>query len=227
MTSYALVSGSTQNPADPFPRAGSSFGSETTIGCRVGDTRYFRNSVGVEPQMFSSEFLRAAGVRVANRLSKKVNEWSRIWGCPNLPNEIEISPNHRLTRTLARYRRDTGTIEVGERFLELRAKQAEILAHEMAHAAVDVLHGQRVATHGPEWKALIRAAGFTPAVFLSANRANTKVTRNTASNRYTHRCPVCHSARESSRPVRAWRCRSCVEAGLDGTLKITKRAIPK
>jgi len=174
--------------------------------------------------MFSSEFLRAVDPRVGNRLASIAHEWSRAWGCPNLPYEIVVSPNHRLTRTLARYRRDTRSIEVGRRFFELKARQAEILAHEMAHAAVDILYGHCITTHGPEWKALMRTAGFTPATHLLVPQAKPAMTRNSTSFRYTHRCPICHSVRTSSRPVRAWRCRRCVEAGLEGNLEVEKKA---
>jgi ribosomal protein L37AE/L43A len=43
-------------------------------------------------------------------------------------------------------------------------------------------------------------------------------------SRYTvvHTCPVCHSRRFARRVMRAWRCRTCVDAGLSGELIATR-----
>jgi predicted SprT family Zn-dependent metalloprotease len=172
--------------------------------------------------VFSREFVKAAGSGTARRLRGMVRTWARTWQLPLLSTEVNVQPNLRLKSTVARYRRDTRTIEVGARFFSLGTRQAEILAHEMAHAAIDIRHGRAVKVHGQEWKALVRAVGFAPQTCLAVARARPAPPGATRSSRYAHRCPVCHMVRVSRRPIRGWRCRSCIEAGLTGTLQITR-----
>lgn len=172
--------------------------------------------------VFSTDFVKAAGPHAARRLRSMVHAWARTWQLPNLTTEVEVRPNLRLKTTVARYRRDTRTIEVGARFFALRTCQAEVLAHEMAHAAIDIRHGQAVKVHGQEWKALVRAVGFEPQTNLTVADSRAPLRGATPNSQYAHRCPVCHMVRVSSRPIRGWRCRSCAEAGLTGTLEITR-----
>jgi ribosomal protein L37AE/L43A len=94
----------------------------------------------------------------------------------------------------------------------------------MAHAAIDIKHGQAVKVHGQEWQSFVRAVGFTPTARLTTVGARPQQTALAIQPLYTHRCPVCHTLRLSKRPIKRWRCRSCVEAGLEGTLKITRVA---
>lgn len=172
--------------------------------------------------VFSREFIIAAGSGTARRLSGMVRAWARTWQLPILPTEVKVRPNLRLKTTVARYRRDTRTIEVGARFFSIGTRQGEVLAHEMAHAAIDIRHGRAVKVHGQEWKALVRAVGFAPQTRLTVARSRPAPPGATRNSRYAHRCPVCHMVRLSSRPIRGWRCRSCIEAGLTGTLQITR-----
>lgn len=140
---------------------------------------------------------------------------------PSLARQISLRLNRRLTTTVARYLRRDRTIEISSRFLALRARRREVLVHELAHAAVDLAASKRFSPHGPEWQALVQAAGYRararmtrPATFTPARRAA----------RYEHRCPVCQMVRMASQPVTRWRCRSCVEMGLPGGLEITRKA---
>lgn len=174
--------------------------------------------------VFSTDFVKAAGPHVARRLRSMVHAWARAWRLPSLPTEVAVRPNPRLKTTVARYRRDTRTIEVGPRFFALRTGQEQVLAHEMAHAAIDIRHGQAVKVHGQEWTALVRAVGFEPQTRLTVEGSRSPSAGATRNSRYAHRCPVCHMVRMSSRLIRGWHCRSCAEAGLTGTLEITKAA---
>ena len=47
---------------------------------------------------------------------------------------------------------------------ERAALLREVLAHEAAHLAADMLHGSRIRPHGREWRETFRAIGFTPRV---------------------------------------------------------------
>lgn len=185
----------------------------------------FRQNAGRFTAMgFSQEFVEAAGSPAAAQLSALVRKWARVWQLRSLPSGVKVTRNPRLRSTVARYIRDTRTIEVSPRFFTLRTRQVDILAHEMAHAAIDIRHGRLVKVHGKEWQSLVRAVGLAPRTRLTTTGAQPKPTSAVRPPQYAHRCPVCHMLRLSNRPIKRWRCRSCVEAGLEGTLKITRVA---
>ena len=168
-------------------------------------------------------------------LSQKL---SRRWGLPKSILDVGLRLNPRLTRSVARYRRENGVIELGPRFLRLRARRKEVLCHELAHVAVEYLYGKQSQPHGSEWRKLMESAGFVPAVRLSATpqsltkkavgaNADAPITswggRQTMLRYvYEHRCPVCQMTQRAKRPVSRWRCAECVAAGLAGDLEITR-----
>ncbi|MGH7503415.1 MAG: hypothetical protein ACREL7_16935, partial [Longimicrobiales bacterium] len=97
------------------------------------------------------------------------------------------------------------------------------------HVAVHQLYGSRVSPHGAEWTRLVEAAGHAARIRTSDDANGTrspgrtaKVKRGITSVRYEHRCPVCQSMRFARRPVTAWRCAECRDAGLDGAMVITR-----
>jgi predicted SprT family Zn-dependent metalloprotease len=49
-----------------------------------------------------------------------------------------------------------------------------VLCHELAHLAARERHGDRIRPHGPEWKALMRAAGYEPKTRLPLPKSLTK-----------------------------------------------------
>ena len=155
------------------------------------------------------------------RLQRDVEAVARLWAMPSLATAVSLRVNRRLTGTVARYVREDRTIELGPRFLALRGRRREVLVHELAHAAVALGASERSAPHGPEWQALVRAAGFPAQARMMCHIA--RPTRP-SSARYEHRCPVCQMVRSAARPVRRWQCRQCVEAGLSGRLDITRKA---
>ena len=97
----------------------------------------------------------------------------------------------------------------------------EVLCHEVAHLAVHTLHGSQVATHGAEWKQLLKLAGYEPRRGLFIEHL---ADRDTIGLRYQHTCPVCQSTRMARRPPPTWRCIACRRAGLEGNLII--RSLP-
>ena len=104
----------------------------------------------------------------------------------------------------------------------------EVLSHEIAHIAVRDLHGVGRRPHGPEWMALVRAAGFEPQKRIAWS-SGSRTPNASAIQRpnYLHRCPVCQLRRIARRPVRHWRCAACVTAGLSGRLDIGPLPKPK
>lgn len=205
----------------PFPEPRVAAARPTPLGCRT----WSKPTVG-RPQdllMPLTAALEAAiGATAAARLRIAIARWSKDWALPDLPEVVVVDLNRRLRARVGRYCPDGHRIEVGPPFLSLRSRKAEVLAHELAHAAVHRLHPLARKPHGPEWKSLVRAAGFEPAVRLRMPATRTTGTGLRETARYRHRCPVCQMTRWGRRPVTAWRCRSCTAAGLPGVLVIDR-----
>lgn len=154
--------------------------------------------------------------------------WARdccsIWGVPGLEAILDIRVSQRMRTSLGRCRASSGEIRIASFLLEApESLVREVVGHEVAHAAAVELHGSGVRPHGPEWKALMSAAGLEPRVRLPAvdlGRLPARARR--ARVVWEHRCPVCQMQRLAGRPVRQWRCAACREAGLNGALVITR-----
>lgn len=164
----------------------------------------------------------AVGASTAARLRAAIERWSAEWALPDLPDAVVIDLNRRLRTRVGRYCPDRHRIELGPRFLSLRSRKAEVLAHELAHAAVRRRYSRNCKPHGPEWKSLMRAAGFEPMLRMRVPPTPTTATSPGDTVRYQHRCPVCQMTRWARKPVTAWRCRSCAAAGLPGLLVIER-----
>jgi predicted SprT family Zn-dependent metalloprotease len=173
---------------------------------------------------FSSALVEVLGRHSANRLAAQAAKWSRQWGVPSLARDVAIDLNPRLRTAVARYRKEGEFVELGPRFLALRTRKAEVLAHELAHVAVTRLFGKTARPHGDEWRSLVRAVGFVPRIHLiPAGRKNTPFRKQrVAVDHYEHRCPVCQMVRIARRPVRQWQCSRCVDVGLSGTLTVSR-----
>lgn len=152
-----------------------------------------------------------------------LRRWSTLWKLPTLPDEIQVTCDKRLSRSLGRCHPDKGSIRLHPGVLDgPESLLLEVVCHEAAHVAVNRLHGRSVRPHGPEWAHLVRVAGFEPRVRM--NPAGLPASCKKAlrpRTLYRHRCRVCGATRTARRPVRRWRCRACHEAGLDGRLEIT------
>jgi predicted SprT family Zn-dependent metalloprotease len=157
-------------------------------------------------------------------LNTKVGRWANLWSARGLQSRVSVSFSQRMRRSLGRCVPQRGVVRLNARVLRGNPELLdEVLCHELAHIATFELHGPKVRPHGPEWGALMRAAGFEPRVRTRLNR-DVQAAREAADQAlYEHRCPVCHMTRLARRPVRRWRCAACSVAGLEGKLVITKR----
>jgi predicted SprT family Zn-dependent metalloprotease len=140
----------------------------------------------------------------------------------------------------ARFTRRLGSADPVARRIRLRSDAPEwspkllreVLVHELAHLVVHAQYGP-VKAHGVEWQGLMRAACM-PAAAMRVGPCDQQPTRLAGERPgpakwgqrrrllYAHRCPVCQMVRFARRPVPTWRCRACVEAGLEGLLEVTK-----
>ena len=152
-----------------------------------------------------------------------------------LPSRSSIEWSSRLTRSLGRCYPHKRKVRLAARLqsAELGLLE-EVLCHETAHLAAHELHGQGIRPHGAEWKAPpspAASAGQASCAPLAMNRERASPYR-TASPRQHHprksdttgtTSVSCVPTRVARRSMRRWRCRACVDAGLDGILTITRR----
>jgi predicted SprT family Zn-dependent metalloprotease len=160
------------------------------------------------------------------RLAAYVASLEAKWSVPAIVNRVEIQFSRRLRSSLGRCILSRGIVRLNRRLLKARpALLEEVLCHELAHVVTFERHGRHCRPHGPEWAALMRAAGFEPRVRARLSHDLEVAVRAARTPRrlYEHRCPVCQAKRLARRPVPQWRCAACVAAGLEGKLVIAKR----
>ena len=152
-----------------------------------------------------------------------VRQWADSWSVPLLAETIKVESSPRLRRSLGRCNPQTGAIRLHPALLaEPEGLLKEVLCHEAAHVAVYLLHGDSVRAHGSEWARLMKVAGFEPRArkrLDQLSRGFQRVIRPRVL--YRHGCPVCGAQRLARRAVRRWRCRACLESGLEGRLEIS------
>jgi predicted SprT family Zn-dependent metalloprotease len=159
-------------------------------------------------------------------MKARIGAWAALWGLPGLERRVDVRFSDRLHTSLGRCVPSRGLVRMNRRLLELQPRLLEeVLCHELAHVAVFERYGHLCRPHGPEWAALMRAAGFTPRVRARLGHDVERVVAPEPKRRplYEHRCPVCQAARLACRRVPQWRCAACLRAGLDGRLVIEKR----
>ena len=162
-----------------------------------------------------------------NQLHAAIVVWQSTWHTPGLADRTRVTFSPRLERTLGRCVPATGRVTLTTRLRRgSRERLLGTLCHEVAHVAVYMLHGSTARPHGPEWAALVRAAGFDPGTHARPRyrAAKQAIATKPKPTRYTvvHTCTVCHSRRYARRVMSAWRCRTCVDAGLPGELIATR-----
>ena len=140
------------------------------------------------------------------------------WQVQEIVKEIQVEFSNRITRSLGRTQPTAKHIRLNP-LLQTRLSSLlkEVLCHELAHIAAYHLHGDSIRPHGPEWQALVSAAGFTPSVHIEVDLGLTPLAQSKC---YTHHCPVCHTNRSAKKPMRRWRCGECITHGLPGILEI-------
>jgi predicted SprT family Zn-dependent metalloprotease len=157
-------------------------------------------------------------------LRELLRQWATRWRVPDLLDGVTFRQNARLRTTIARWVIKSNTLEVGERFFDLRFDHREILCHELAHAAAVIMHGRAVRPHGPGWRELVRSAGYEPKTYYIIDRTTHNCREEVRTPLiYEHRCPVCHAVRFGRKAVTNWRCIECIGAGLPGYLTVTVR----
>lgn len=155
--------------------------------------------------------------QVGDRIQSKSAGYFLLWGAPELGSSVAIQFSNRLRTSLGRTRVDARRIRLhallahaDEQLLD------EVLCHELAHVVVYERFGRSAKPHGPEWAALMRQAGFEPRLRISIGSEMSPISEG----RFEHRCPVCQAVRYARRSMSNLRCKSCVDAGLDGKLLI-------
>jgi SprT protein len=159
-------------------------------------------------------------------LKRFVAMWSRKWKLPGMEDTLQIEFSTRLRKSLGRALPEKRIVRLNPllRLTRNRDLLPEVLCHEVAHVAARDLHGSGCRPHGPEWRALVQAAGYAPPLRVRILHAAESRRRKTGRNViYEHRCPVCRAAIFAEQRATHWRCACCVAMGLDGKLEITSR----
>jgi len=144
----------------------------------------------------------------------------RLWAEPDV-RALTIQVNPRLRTTVARCVACKGVIEISPAVARRTiGSQREIVCHEAAHYVVWHRYGKTLRPHGPEWAALMTAAGFQPEA--KAIRCGTTGERRRSVSVFRHVCPVCQFSKRSKRRMSRWRCPECRAVGLDGALRIER-----
>ncbi len=155
-------------------------------------------------------------------LKRLLSSWGKLWGLQDFQNDVSVSFSNRLKTSLGRCRPAESKITLhADLCAGTKAVLAEVLCHEAAHIAAHKLCGPQAAPHGPEWKALVAAAGFEPRIRAKPGIATKSRKTRSGLLEFEHRCPVCQSVRYARRPMPAWRCEDCLALELDGKLNIT------
>jgi predicted SprT family Zn-dependent metalloprotease len=149
-------------------------------------------------------------------MAVSLDELAACWNCPALTRAIvESSP--RLRTSLGRAYPRLRLVRLHARLDgDLAHLRDEILVHEAAHIAAAILHGPRIRPHGPEWRALVLAAGYAP---HATHRAPLPVRRRRRRS-YRHYCRVCGYRYFARTTNRRWRCPVCIQAGYSGRLEV-------
>ena len=160
----------------------------------------------------------------------EVRSWLALWGVPELEGRLRIEWSWRLRRSLGRAFPQRCLVRLSPLLLDSpRELLLEAVCHEVAHVAVPLL-SRSSRPHGRAWNELMQAARFVPRIRVPiAAKLPPKATPTSTTHResvparrlYLHACPICHLRRIAKRSIPRWRCRACLDAGLNGHLTIT------
>ncbi len=160
---------------------------------------------------------------VRRSIRRTLKRLGNLWVLPELEQRVDISFNRRLRSQWGQTTPTTGKITLHADLENApRALLREVLCHEAAHVAVYWLHGTSVRPHGDEWANLVRRAGYIPLTKLPAKMDKPLSQVHNTARRYEHLCPVCQVVRIAGRPMRRWRCQTCIDSDLPGNLEIQR-----
>ncbi len=154
----------------------------------------------------------------AGQIKAIINKYCSLWHVDEIQDEIQIVFSKRLTRSLGRTQPLQKVIRLNVRLLnDLNSYLEEVICHELAHVAATHISGPSIKPHGKEWQKLVCQTKYEPTIKLMVkdSRLTSKPRK-----RFKHSCLVCHSERIARTKMTRWRCKTCVENGLSGQLKI-------
>ena len=154
-------------------------------------------------------------ILLQQRDSRALTRWAERWGTPDLLRRVNISYSTRLRSSLGRVRPRSGHITLNAQLATApRATFLEVLCHEVAHVAAYLLHGNRAKPHGPEWRQLVRLAGYQPSTRLRCpGLIVADVHRPVSRPRVRCRCPICGTDHFLRRPNTRHHCGVCYRQG--------------
>ena len=159
---------------------------------------------------------------LAASLSATLARLAAIWCCPWL-SQVTVTFVEPRRASLGSSNSNLRSIRLDVRLRRRPALLAEAVCHEAAHLVSFDRSRGKGRPHGPEWRSLVRAAGFEARIRLPRLGADaTPLRPPRRAHRFEHSCPVCHATRFAARRMSAWRCANCVLNGLEGLLEIRR-----
>jgi len=150
-----------------------------------------------------------------------LQNWAELWGTPALPSHLTIEIGRRLRTSLGRCYPSSGKVQLHPALFEEDNSELfrEVVCHEAAHAAAQLLHGESIRPHGVEWKRLMVSAGYPPRARMDPSRLSSSMQAAIRPKmKYRYTCKSCGVQRETQRRNRRWRCRLCFDGRKGGEL---------
>ena len=161
-------------------------------------------------------------------LPRVLTRWATLWRTPGLVDRVTVEFSPRLARSLGRVRPASGIIRLNALLQNVPHKiLLEVLCHEAAHVAVYLTHGLKAQPHGPDWRDLVRRAGYTPTTKLAhpslprpRPNLSSKVSALTPrpATRHRYHCPICQHVYFVRRKSSRLHCTACDPAGCPAPL---------
>jgi predicted SprT family Zn-dependent metalloprotease len=179
--------------------------------------------------------MRAKGTSVGPSNSEQIQKlrgsilrWSRLWGVPQFAEKLSLRTSTRFRRSLGSYRAGRAEITLAAWLVDGPTDLLEeVLCHEVAHAAVHFVCGERVRPHGQEWRGFMKQADIPARVRIPVSELPESRQIDLAKTRvWEHRCLVCQATRFARTRVTRWRCSRCRDEGRSGELVIERVASP-
>lgn len=147
--------------------------------------------------------------------TQALKRWAKCWGTPDIVRQVRISYSPRMRRSLGRVRPKSGIITLHAGLATApQSILLEVLCHEAAHVAAYIIHGSRAKPHGPEWRELVRVAGYNPTTRLDCPGLPVKrLPPRVHFPRKSCRCPACGTVYYVRRISSRDHCGVCLNRG--------------